>query len=217
MNIAELILDTANLEGQIFFYNEVLNFDMLNKTDCSASFQIGKSILSLKVNKKALPYHFAFNIPFNKEIEALEWLKSRVEIIPYEDNQIIDFVNWKAKAVYFKDQDNNLVEFIARRAIDYKIESEFNSKSIINISEIGVGTDDIKRVYDQLNKLNPVSVFDGDFNKFCALGDNNGLFIIVDMLKKDWFPTGDQIYPSGFIVKGDYNFEYREGKLKELI
>lgn len=217
MDIAELIIETVNFEEQIFFYKEILNFKLLKKTDCSASFQIGESILSFKENKKASPYHFAFNIPFNKVEEALAWLKSRVDVIPYEDNDIIDFINWKAKAIYFYDHNKNIVEFIARREIGHENELEFNSESIINISEIGIGTNNIKSIYDQLNGINPIDVFDGDFNRFCALGDNNGLFIVVDILKKDWFPTGDRINPSEFIVKGDYNFEYREGKLRELV
>ncbi len=217
MKIEELILDTENLTEQISFYEDVLNFKLIKRTRAFASFRIGKSILTFVEKDKALPYHFAFNIPFNKEKEALNWLKNRVDVIPYENDEIIDFVNWKAKAIYFYDKDHNIVEFIARRAIKYESEEEFSSESAINISEIGIGTSCIQQLYQELNTMKPIRIFDGGFERFCALGNNEGLFIVVDLLKKDWFPTGDQIFPSGFILKGDYNFEYRDGKLKELV
>ena len=217
MKIEELIIDTENLKEQISFYHEVLNFKRIKRSEPGVSFQIGKSILTFVEKDKALPYHMAFNIPFKSEKEALYWLKNRVEIISYENDEIIDFVNWKAKSIYFYDRDHNIIEFIARRAINCERKVEFNSKSVINISEIGIGTDNIQQFYQQLNSLKPIRIFDGSFEKFCALGNNEGLFIVADMLKKQWFPTGDQIYPSGFIIKGDYSFEYQDGKLKELI
>jgi len=217
MKIEELILDTGNLTEQISFYQDTLNFKLIKRTESYASFQIGESILTFVSKDKALPYHFAFNIPFNNEKEALKWLKNRVEVIPYKNDEIIDFVNWEAKAIYFYDRDHNIVEFIARRVVNNENLSEFNSKSVLNISEIGIGTNNIKQIYQELNNMKPISIFDGSFEKFCALGNNEGLFIVVDLLKKDWFPAGDKIHISDFTVNGDYSFEYRDGKLKELI
>jgi catechol 2,3-dioxygenase-like lactoylglutathione lyase family enzyme len=217
MKIEELILDTGNLTEQISFYQDTLNFKLIKRTESYASFQIGESILTFISKDKALPYHFAFNIPSNNEKEALQWLKNRVEIIPYKNDEIIDFVNWEAKAIYFYDRDHNIVEFIARRVVNNENLSEFNSKSVLNISEIGIGTYNIKQIYQELNNMKPISIFDGSFEKFCALGNNEGLFIVVDLLKKDWFPAGDKIHISDFTVNGDYSFEYRDGKLKELI
>ena len=70
---------------------------------------------------------------------------------------------------------------------------------------------------EELNNMKPIRIFDGSFEKFCALGNNEGLFIVVDLLKKDWFPAGDKIHISDFTINGDYSFEYQDGKLKELI
>ena len=217
MKIEELILDTGNLTDQISFYQDTMNFKLIKRTESCASFQIGESILTFVTNDKALPYHFAFNIPFNKDKEALNWLKNKVKVIPYKNDEIIDFVNWEAKAIYFYDRDYNIVEFIARRVSNHENLSEFNSKSVINISEIGIGTNNIKQLYQELNTMKPIRIFDGSFEKFCALGNNEGLFIVVNLLQKDWFPTGDKIHISDFTIKGDYRFEYRDGKLKEII
>ena len=140
-----------------------------------------------------------------------------MEVIPYKNDEIIDFVNWEAKAIYFYDSDHNIVEFIARRVMNNENLSEFNSKSVMNISEIGMGTYNIKQLYQELNTIKPIRIFDGSFEKFCALGNNEGLFIVVNLLKKDWFPAGDKIHISDFTINGDYCFEYQDGKLKELI
>ena len=217
MKIKELIINTKNFEKQLTFYNENLEFELIHKTKTSASFQIGESILTFIEKNNATPYHFAFNIPFNKVNKALNWLKARVTIIPFENQEIINFVSWKAKAIYFYDTDYNIVEFIGRKAIYYKSEPEFNSKNVINISEVGIGTNNINEIYSQLNAIKSINIFDGNFEKFCAFGNDEGLFIAVDMSKKEWFPTRDQIYPSDFIIKGDYNLEYTDQKLKKLI
>jgi len=34
---------------------------------------------------------------------------------------------------------------------------------------------------------------------------------------KKWFPTGDEIYESDFIVKGDFNFEFKKGEIIEIV
>ena len=217
MKIAELILDTKNLKGQLSFYQDLLNFKLIKRSESCVSFQIGKSKLTFVEKDKATPYHFAFNIPFDKVKEGLSWLKDRVTVIPNEDDEIIDFENWMAKAIYFYDKDHNIVEFIARKEMGNDLKGGFGSKSILSISEIGIGTDNIKELYEQINAIKPIDIYDGSFERFCAIGNYEGLFIAVDMSQKEWFPKGDQIFPSGFTVKGDYNFEYRDEKLKELI
>ncbi|MBK5209464.1 MAG: VOC family protein [Flavobacteriaceae bacterium] len=216
MKIEELILFTNNLEQQVDFYATVLEFQIINSTPESCSFKIGQSTLVFQYKKDTVPYHFAFNIPSNKEDEALKWLKERVEILPFDENEIIDFSSWNAKSIYFYDADKNIVEFIARKNLNINFTEKFSSKSILNISEIGVATMQIPALFKRLNQILGIDVFSGDFERFCAVGDENGLFIIVHKQLKKWFPTGDKIYDSDFIIKGDYNFEFKNGKIIEI-
>lgn len=216
MKIEELTLFTNNLEQQVNFYSAILELPIINSTPESCSFKIGQSTLVFQYKKDVVPYHFAFNIPSNKEDEALKWLKERVETIPFDENEIIDFSNWNAKAIYFYDADKNIVEFIARKNLNSNFFDKFSSKSILNISEIGVVTTQIKEVFKSLNQIDKIDVFSGDFERFCAVGDENGLFIIVHKQLKKWFPTGDKIYESDFIIKGNYNFEFKNGKIIEI-
>lgn len=216
MKMEKLILFTNNLELQVDFYATVLEFQIINSTPESCSFKIGQSTLVFQYKKESAPYHFAFNIPSNKEDEALKWLKERVEILLFDENEIIDFSSWNAKSIYFYDADKNIVEFIARKNLNLNFTEKFSSRSILNISEIGVVTTQIQALFKRLNQIREIDVFSGDFERFCAVGDENGLFIIVHNQLKKWFPTGDKIYNSDFIIKGDYNFEFKNGKVIEI-
>lgn len=216
MKIKELILFTNNLKAQVHFYSKILELTSINTTSANSSFKIGESRLTFKYRKKSTPYHFAFNIPSNKDDEALNWLKERAELLALDGNKLIDFKSWNAKAMYFYDTDNNIVEFISRKDLNVHSEKQFSSESILNISEIGVGTTQIAAIYNTLNSLKKIEVFDGEFERFCAVGNNEGMFILGNSETKKWMPVNDKIHQSDFIIKGDYNFEYARGKIMKI-
>ena len=217
MKIKELTIYTNNIQRQIDFYSQILNLNIVEKSMDSVCFKVGDSILTFRYRKSYTPYHVAFNIPSNKEIEALKWLKERVEIISFESYELIDFKNWNAKSMYFYDSDLNIIEFISRKDLKLVHKGKFSSNSILSISEIGIGTLNIERVYNDINKLKPIPIFDGNFDKFCALGDQKGLFIVANMKRKTWFPSNDSIHPSEFVIKGDLNFEFKNEKIIEIV
>ncbi len=216
MKIKELTLFTQNLKAQINFYSKVLEFELINCDELSCSFKTGNSILKFVVQENSKPYHFAFNIPSNKENEALAWLKKKVQLLPFEENELVNFESWNAKALYFYDPDKNIVEFIARKNLSINSNSVFSSKSVLNISEIGLGSANIKETVGILNSIKPIKKYSGDFERFCALGDEEGLFILANPMLKKWFPTGDKIEMADFKINGDFNFEFKKGKFIEL-
>ncbi len=216
MKIKELRLYTSNLVEQFEFYSNVLKFEVLNKTSKKCSFRVGKSMLTFIHKINTAPYHFAFNIPSNKENEALNWLKKRVEILSFEGNEIVNFKSWNAKAIYFYDKDFNIVEFIARKNLNENSSTDFSSASIFDISEIGMPTNNIEATYNELNDLKEIAIYGGDFELFCAIGNEEGLFILVNEELKTWFPTGEKAYQSDFVIKGDFNFEYTNGKIIQI-
>ena len=213
MRIEELVIYTKNLNKQIEFYATVLEFPIINSTPETTSFKIGASILTLKYNKKFTPYHYAINIPSNKENEALYWLKERVNILEFDNKEIINFESWNAKAIYFYDLDYNIVEL---KSLNINSEDKFSSKAVLNISEIGIASSNIESTFEKLNTLKPIKIYKGDFEQFCALGNEEGLFIIANNQLRRWFPNGDEIHQSDFIIKGDYNFEFKNGKIIEI-
>jgi len=217
MKIKELILFTNNLDQQIDFYSTILELPIVNSTPESTSIKIGESILTFQYKRNAVPYHFAFNIPSNNEKQALYWLKERVDVLTFDEKEIIDFSNWNAKAIYFYDFDKNIVEFISRKNLNINSDLKFSFKSILNISEMGLVTNEIKNTFNKLNKIENIQVYSGDFERFCALGDDEGLFILINNNLKKWFPSGDLIQQSDFKMKGDFNFEYINGEIIEIM
>jgi len=219
MHIKKLKIFTSKLTVQSHFYTEILGLEKLDLTEKTVSFKMGKSVLEFESALNATPYHFAINIPSNKEKEALEWLKNKVEILKDGNNEIQDFAAWNAKAMYFYDIDKNIVEFIARKNLDNHSESKFDQYSLLEISEIGLPTNDIENEFKILNGLSGVEIYSGGFDRFCAIGDETGLFICIDKNKKDWFPTGDKAYSSNFeMIMGHndktYTIAYKNAKLK---
>ncbi|MGA9325035.1 MAG: VOC family protein, partial [Salegentibacter sp.] len=136
-----------------------------------------------------------------QEEEALRWLKERVSILKSNSDEIIDFSNWDAKSVYFYDEDKNVVEFISRGHLNKPESAIFSGKSIVGISEIGIPTENIQEKFDFLQRNCSLEIFDGSFERFCAIGDPQGLFITINKNMKDWFPTGDKAFSSDFEIE----------------
>lgn len=216
MEIKEVILFTNDILKQKRFYKSVLEFEQIEDLAEKISFKAGSSILSFHYKEVVKPSHLAFNIPSNAIYDALIWLRNRTDVLDCEGEKIADFSNWKAKAIYFYDADNNIMEFIARERIDFESDVAFAPQSILSISEMAIATTSIESIYKSLNAIKPIDIFDGDFKRFCALGNDEGLFIVIDKSIKKWYPTMDQAFTSDFIIKGDYNFAFIDGKIKEL-
>ena len=205
MNIKELTLYTKDLERQKEFYTRTLFLPIYKEFKDTVEFKVGTSILKFVFKKDATPYHYAINIPSNQETEALQWLKNHLDVLKYNNDEIIDFKSWNAKSMYFYDNDKNIVEFIARRNLKIISSNIFSSKSFIEISEIGAPTDDIEFNYNFWNKNYALEIYDGNIEVFCAIGNERGLFIVINKNKKDWLPSGDKAYASDFKVKLEMN------------
>jgi len=216
MKIEEVILFTNSIQEQKQFYKNVLEFELILDSTEKISFKTGESILSFQYKETFKSSHLAFNIPSNKETEALFWLQKRVEILPYNNKFISDFKSWNAKAIYFYDADKNIMEFIARKNMNTATDSEFSSTSILSISEMAIATDNIEYIFNTINGMKSISIYDGNFRRFCAIGNEDGLFILIDKNKKKWYPTMETAFTSDFIIKGDYNFAFKNGKIKEI-
>jgi catechol 2,3-dioxygenase-like lactoylglutathione lyase family enzyme len=218
MHIRELKICTSNFSEQICFYSQKMGLVLIGKTNNEAKFKVGKSHLVFKKSIRSHPYHFAINIPSNKVNEALDWLKLRVEIQKNDGVEIQDFSAWNAKSIYFYDEDKNIVELIARKNNKADTTEPFNSGMFLKVSEIGVPVDDIKPTFNALREIVDIQIYDGDFERFCAIGDQAGMFICIDKNAKTWFPTGDEAYSSDFEIKFEekgieYNLEFSEGHL----
>jgi catechol 2,3-dioxygenase-like lactoylglutathione lyase family enzyme len=125
------------------------------------------------VSASTSPHHFAFHVA------DLEPWKRRLDV-----GEEHDFSSWGgARAVYFRDPEDNVVELIARP----------QARPELALAEVGLPVDDVAAAVAALERelgLRPYR--DGD-DSFAPLGDDDGLLIVV-RVGRGWFPVG---VPSG--------------------
>lgn len=219
MKINELKILSQHLTEQIDFYSNVIGLVEIERNSDEVVYQVGSTKLYLKKSDRFHPYHFAINIPCNQDKQALQWLKERVTILLHENHEIQNFDSWNARAIYFYDRDLNIVEFIARRDLSNESDRDFGSESLMEISEIGLPVKDIRPFYHQLNKVSGLTKYDGNLERFCAIGDEQGLFICINKMIKGWFPTDDKAHSSVFEISFEeqgrqFNFAFEDEELK---
>jgi catechol 2,3-dioxygenase-like lactoylglutathione lyase family enzyme len=192
MKIEQLEIQTKDLIATTAFYQKTLGFSIIEKDTASVSFEAGTSILKFVENPDFDSlYHFAFTIPMNKLSQAIDWCSHKVELIPIEDQNVIaTFENWNANAVYFYDNNGNLLELIARHTLNNAQTKPFDSTSILNLSEIGIVHENPLALGKELIQKHHFSFFAKNDNStaFSALGTDEGLLIIVPP-NRNWYPT----------------------------
>ena len=208
MNITYLELSAKDLQAQQDFYANILELPV----------SLESSILQVRAGQTNLvftqapsefegAYHFAFNIPENRFLAAKEWISARVPLLRDENGKDeFHFETWNSQSVYFKDKVGNILEFIARHNLKNPVDAEFDSKQILNVSEIGLPSEDVLDLTDKLCRLLELSVFRQEPNEsFTAVGDDDGLFILP-VKDRIWIPnTGVPAKPLPVKVKGEAN------------
>jgi len=190
MDIRRLELLSADVEAQKEFYGDVLELPV-RLDSMILEVQAGRSkLLFTHATEFDGAYHFAFNIPTNQFEAAKAWISSRIPLMRDEHgNDEFHFENWNSSSVYFKDPAGNVLEFIARHDLKNEINEEFNSKQILNVSEIGLPSEDVVALADEICKRLDVSVFRQELNEsFTPVGDDNGL-LIIPVKDRIWIPN----------------------------
>lgn len=192
MDIISIELLTNNLEKTTAFYQELLDFEVVTKNQHEVTFRIGTSLIRFTENLSFNTiYHFAFNIPQNQVESALSWLQSKVEVILDTNEQsITKFEDWNAQAVYFYDNNGNILEFIARKDLNDHSSESFSSNLIRCVSEIGLVSDEPLALAEELIQEHGLNYFEKGpiLSDFTALGDHNGL-LILSRKGRNWYPT----------------------------
>ena len=192
MRILALDLLTDHLDNTKQFYKEILGLKIHSSNEGLISFSLGRSTLTFHQSAGEKPvYHFAFNIPHNQFQAAVDWAVKRLELILIEPTgYVADFKSWNARAFYFYDNNQNIVEMIARYDLPDASDKPFDGSSIYSISEIGAVVDDPLAFAETLRHRHSLSYFSKQqpMKDFMAIGDDEGLFIIVPP-KRTWYPT----------------------------
>ena len=112
MNILQIELLTNDLAATGHFYAQKMGLPVAFQNADTITFVAGSSLLTFnRTDTTAYPrYHFAFNIPHNRLEEATAWVESFAVPMDVPDGGIIaEFVSWNARAVYFYDNNGNIL------------------------------------------------------------------------------------------------------------
>jgi catechol-2,3-dioxygenase len=121
------------------------------------------------VKSDTTPHHFAFHVA------DLDPLKRRLDV-----SKEHDFSSWGgARAVYFRDPEQNVVELIARP----------QARPELALAEVGLPVDEVAAAVDALDRELGLSPYDDWDESFAPLGDDDGLLIVV-RVGRGWFPVG---------------------------
>jgi hypothetical protein len=166
-------------------------------------------------------YHFAFNIPENKIVKALEWQKARTPLlfIPEQNRaagyppEVVDYSHWNAHSIFFLDPAGNVVEYIARHDLKNADNSAFSFLDILYASEIGLIADDVSATAEKLKDWAAVPQYRGGSDQFIAMGDEYGLLLVMKRGRIVDFTSnpdhGVRVYRTGVTVRGPKTAKYQ--------
>lgn len=190
VNITGLELSTRDLQAQQHFYANVLELPT-RFTSSGLEIKAGSTELLFT---QAPPdfeggYHFAFNIPANQFQAAKEWISRRIPLLRDKNgNEEFPSESWNSDSVYFQDAAGNVLEFIARHHLENAVDAPFDSRQILNVSEIGLPSEDVVDFAEELCRRLNLSVFKQEPNEtFTPVGDDHGL-LILPIKERIWMP-----------------------------
>lgn len=187
MEFREVVVNATDLDALEQFYGVTLGLPV--RRDSGLSVQVGSTRLRWQLGSSA-PYHLAFNLAENHFEQALAWLQPRVSLLALAEGKVVaEFPDWRARSFYFYDPAGNLLECIVRANLPSQSRLPFGVSSWQCVSEVGLVVDDVVATAEHLQKILGVAVFDGQGSaSFCALGDDQGLLILVKSGRL-WYPT----------------------------
>jgi catechol 2,3-dioxygenase-like lactoylglutathione lyase family enzyme len=191
VQITHLELPTKELQAQKEYYSEVLGLPV-KASAIELKVQIGKTELVFTQTDLDFDgaYHFAFGVPENQFGDAKGWISRRVPLLRDVDGRD-EFASesWNSHSVYFKDAAGNVLEFIARHDLDNAEDGYFNSDQILNVSEIGLPSEDVVNWVNGLCETLGISPYKQEPNEhFTPVGDDNGL-LILPCKDRIWIPN----------------------------
>jgi len=192
MKIEKVTIFSSHIEKQYQFYCDQLKFSCIEKNENFLSIKTGNSILQIQKTLEDVKsgYHLAFNIEPSLFLEAAAYLQlQHIQLLENENKILIDFPHWNARSIYFRDAEQNILEYIARYNLPHhQYDRLFNPKDVLAISEIGVPVNDPKEFISAIKSNTAVEIWKSYGQSFNAVGDEEGLLIVVPE-KHKWFPT----------------------------
>jgi len=199
------------------FYHRLLGLRMIDDLADRISFAAGETVVTFlpaAPNEGQPFYHFAFNIPENKIEAAWNWQKERTPLLPiparlrdakYPDD-VVNYAHWNAHSIFFFDPAGNVVEYIARHDLENSAPGGFGPADILYASEIAFVSDDVLNLASQFKDLAGMGQYRGGDENFTALGDEQGLLLVMKRGRVISFDAPEKkavsIFPTTARVRG---------------
>lgn len=239
--LLDVDLETAVPLGDMkAYYGGLLGFPILEETASRLVVGAGASRLSFRPAAKAGSrpfYHFAFNIPENKIRLAADWQRSKGPLIPIPERNrdpempdapdVVDYSHWNAHSVFFFDPAENVVEYIARHDLKNGAPGPFSTADVLCASEIAFVVDDVPAAAAEARRAFALENYRGASDGFAALGDENGLLLVMKRgrhisfgspkeKRVDVFPTRARVRagekcPGGYAPPAGFPYEIAAG------
>jgi hypothetical protein len=208
------------------FYGKTLDLAIVEEKADRFTIEAGETRITFagsidSVDGRAPFYHFAFNIPENKILKALEWQKARTPLLPIPERnraagfppEVVDYSHWNAHSIFFLDPAGNVVEYIARHDLQNADNSPFSWTDILYASEIALVVDDVEAEAARLAGVAEVAQYKGATDQFKAMGDEYGLLLIMKRGRVIDFTSnphnGVRVYRTGVTVRGPKTTTYK--------
>jgi hypothetical protein len=208
MNILELELSSVDLPAQRDFYATILELPV-TLDSAILEIKVGQSVLRFTQAPSEFigAYHFAFNIPENQYQAAKQWIANRVPLLQDKmGKEDLESKTWNSTSLYFLDAAGNILEFIARHTLNNALNEDFDNRQILNVSEIGLPSENVIELANDLCMRLGLSVYKQEPNEsFTPVGDENGL-LILPAKDRIWMP--DSGVPAKLLpvkIKGEAN------------
>lgn len=187
MRLHQLRLPTPDPDASVAFYRDVLQLPV-----SGTRVGVGWSEIELVATDNPVgSVHLAFNLPHARFDAAIAWLAPSAALLHDSQGRQRFHLDgqWQSDSVYFAGPDGAVLELIARQPLGRGGERRgpFAGEELLCLSEVGLPTADVAAVRASVaTHLNARPL--GPVNKaFAALGDHEGLLIVVDH-HRPWFP-----------------------------
>lgn len=201
MRFDRVTLASRDIQAQRRFYGELMGLPTQIDAEGALHVQVGRSELLFRPDESLSPfYHVAFNIATNQVEAALAWAQQRFPVLDFQGELISHSTDWNSDGFYFYDADGNIMEMIARHTLPGLGAAAFSPAELQCVSEVGIPVPDVPGTVDRFEQALGLPLYDCDRVRFNAMGDEQGLFIVV-VAGRHWFPTDRPAQPLPLVAE----------------
>jgi catechol-2,3-dioxygenase len=187
MRILQLALPVSDVAQVAAYFSDVLQLPVNGD-----SVQIGWTRLQLRAagSDPGGGVHLAFNVPANRFVAATEWLLARAPLQTNAKGEAhFTFGDaWASESIYFEGPDGLILELIGRRRLPASDRTgPFHGSELTCVSEVGLPVADVPALHARAKAALELKPLSPPTPHFAALGDDEGLLIVVDATRA-WFP-----------------------------